>query len=152
MRTPVACDCWGGLAGNNFLVMKWLNSQVNPTRNEGIVKLISLAMGCLAALMLLAPMRAQSPAEAHTNKTLRGTVSCLQCRGMHDFHKGRPPTSCVRECVRDGSSYALIVGKKAYVLRGNDGQLQKVAGGKAMISGQLDGNTITVTTSGGVKK
>lgn len=58
--------------------------------------------------------------------------------------------ACTRACVRRGSKYALVVGDKVYVLDTQDkaalDALDKLAGQKAKVTGQPQGDTIAVSS------
>ena len=47
-------------------------------------------------------------------------------------------------CVSQGADYVLIVGDKRYVLQGDKSQLEKFAGGRAAVSGEVHGNILEV--------
>jgi hypothetical protein len=74
---------------------------------------------------------------------LTGLVSDATCKGMH-FRKAVTPFSCTLKCVHDGADYALIVGDTVYILEGHRPELDKFAGGRATIRGQVKGNRIVV--------
>jgi hypothetical protein len=84
------------------------------------------------------------PAEASTApKTLTGTVSDSMC-GAHHMEKDKSAAECTRECVKKGTKYALVVGKKVYTLEGHEAELDKVAGMKATVKGKVSGETVAV--------
>jgi hypothetical protein len=84
------------------------------------------------------------PAEASSaSKTLTGTVSDAMC-GAHHMEKGKSAAECTRDCVKKGTKYALIVGKKVYTLDGHEAELDKVAGMKATVKGKVSGETVVV--------
>lgn len=80
---------------------------------------------------------------AGTEEELTGLVSDATCKGMH-FRKTFTPFSCTLKCVHDGADYSLVVGDKVYVLEGHRADLDKFAGGRATIRGQVNGNRIAV--------
>ena len=51
---------------------------------------------------------------------------------------------CTRMCVKQGTKYALVVGKKVYTLEGHEAELDIVAGTKATVQGNVSGETLTV--------
>ena len=56
--------------------------------------------------------------------------------------------TCTAACVKKGSDYALIVKDKAYTLKADDAQkaeLAKLAGKMAMVTGDMAGDSITVS-------
>ena len=81
--------------------------------------------------------------DAGAEEELTGLVSDAICKGMH-FRKALTPFSCTLKCVHDGVDYSLVVGDKVYVLEDHRPELDKFAGGRATIRGQVNGNRITV--------
>jgi hypothetical protein len=81
--------------------------------------------------------------DAGVEEQLTGLVSDAICKGMH-FRKALTPFSCTLKCVHDGADYSLVVGDKVYVLEGHRAELDKFAGGRATIRGQVNGNRIAV--------
>jgi hypothetical protein len=75
-------------------------------------------------------------------ETLTGTVSDTMCGKKH-MMKGASDAQCTRECVKDGADYALLIGDKVYTLKGDKAQLDKLAGAKVVVEGQIDGDTVT---------
>jgi len=75
--------------------------------------------------------------------TLTGIVSDSMCGAQH-MAKDKSSAECTRECVKGGSKYALVVGKKVYTLEGHEAELDKVAGMKATVKGKVSGETVTV--------
>lgn len=73
----------------------------------------------------------------------RGTVTDSMCGKQH-MMKNLSAAECTRICVKAGSDFALVVGDKLYVLKGDKAQLDKFAGSPAVINGVLKGNAITV--------
>jgi hypothetical protein len=80
---------------------------------------------------------------AGDKEELTGLVSDAICKGMH-FRKALTPFSCTLKCVHDVADYSLVVGDKVYVLEGHRAELDKFAGGRATIRGQVNGNRIAV--------
>lgn len=80
------------------------------------------------------------------SQTLTGEVSDAMCGAKHEM-PGKP-ADCARSCVKHGSKYALVVGDQVYTLETSDkvalDTLDSLAGGKAKITGEVDGTTITV--------
>jgi hypothetical protein len=48
--------------------------------------------------------------------------------------------------VKQGTKYALVVGKKVYTLEGHEAELDKLAGSKATVKGRVTGETVAVQT------
>lgn len=56
------------------------------------------------------------------------------------------PAQCTRECVKQGSDYALVSNGKVYTLKGDAKQIDKYAGQKVSVSGSVSGNVIIVSS------
>jgi len=92
------------------------------------------------------------PAEASSeSKTLTGTVSDSMC-GAHHMEKGKSAAECTRDCVKKGTKYALVVGKKVYTLDGHEAELDKLAGERATVKGSLMGEMVMVESVAAAKK
>ncbi|MBI3402157.1 MAG: hypothetical protein HY048_12120 [Acidobacteria bacterium] len=79
--------------------------------------------------------------------TVTGTVGDAMCGTKHMM--AGDEAGCTRECVKKGSDYALIVKDKVYTLKANDAakaNLDKLAGKMAKVVGELNGETIQVTS------
>lgn len=76
------------------------------------------------------------------NQTFTGTVSDTMCGAKHTMMPGTPDAECVRQCVKAGSDYALVVGDKVYALKGNKAEFDKFAAQKVAVTGNLSGSTI----------
>jgi hypothetical protein len=83
---------------------------------------------------------------AGKSQTLTGEVSDSMCGAKHEM-PGKA-ADCTRACVKHGSNYALVVGDKVYTLQTSDqatlDTLDKLAGAKAKVTGEVDGTTVTV--------
>jgi hypothetical protein len=91
----------------------------------------------LATLILLSPFALAA------NQTLTGAVSDDMCGKKH-MSSGKSDADCTRECVKLGSGYALVVGDKVYKLKGAADQLDKYAGAKVTVTGDVKGDTVQV--------
>lgn len=80
---------------------------------------------------------------AQSSQAITGTVPDAMC-GAHHMMQGKTPTQCTRECVRQGSDFALASGDKVYILKGDKSQFDKFAGQSVTVKGKVDGKTITV--------
>jgi hypothetical protein len=96
----------------------------------------------LATAVLLATVSivAQTPGE---QKSLTGVVSDTMCGQTH-MMKDKPDAECLRYCVKQGTKYALVVGKTVYTLEGHEAELDKYAAQKVTAKGTLKGETLTV--------
>lgn len=79
-------------------------------------------------------------------KMLTGTVSDAMC-GAHHMAKDKSAAECTRTCVKQGTKYALVVGKKVYTLEGHEAELDKLAGMRATVKGKVSGETLTVQSA-----
>ncbi|HWO31942.1 MAG TPA: hypothetical protein VNO32_24360 [Candidatus Acidoferrum sp.] len=91
------------------------------------------------------PAQASSAPEA-----LTGTVSDSMC-GAHHMEKDKSTSECTRECVKKGTKYALVVGKKVYTLDGHEAELDKLAGEIATVKGSVMGEMVMVESVTPVK-
>lgn len=82
---------------------------------------------------------------AQATRTITGTVTDSMC-GVHHMMKDKSAAACTRECVKDGSDYALASGNKIYTLNGDKAQFDKLAGQNVVIKGTIDGTTIKVAS------
>lgn len=80
---------------------------------------------------------------AQAAQTFTGTVSDAMCGKKH-MMAGKTDAECTRECVKEGSDFALVVGGKVYTLKGNKTLLDKYAGMNVTVKGKVSGTTITV--------
>jgi hypothetical protein len=92
---------------------------------------VTLAVG---TLLLAGTWRAV----AAETKTLEGVVGDTMCGLKHQMGN-ISDKECTTKCVGMGSSYALIVGDTVYELNGKSGDLEKLAGAKAKVTGSVDG-------------
>ncbi len=103
----------------------------------------------LATTVLFATVSivAQTPGE---QKSLTGVVSDAMCGQTH-MRKDKPDADCLRYCVKQGTKYALVVGKSVYTLEGHEAELDKYAGQKVTVKGTLKGETVTVESVASAK-
>ncbi len=87
-----------------------------------------------------------------TERTLTGTVGDSKCKGQID-RKAVTKMSCTIQCTHsEGRDYVLVMDDAVYVLDGHRSDLDKFAGGRATITGHVDGNTVVVDSVSSVKK
>jgi len=83
---------------------------------------------------------------AGKTQALTGTVSDTMCGAKHE--ESSKAADCARGCVKHGANYALVVGDKVYTLQTSDktalDSLDKLAGAKATVTGDVDGTTVSV--------
>ena len=80
---------------------------------------------------------------AQATETLTGTVSDAMCGNKH-MMKGESAAQCTRDCVKEGSDYALVVGDRVYTLKGDKAAIDKLAGANVVVKGTLTGSTVTM--------
>lgn len=95
-----------------------------------------------SALLAGSAMLAGSHAFAAT-QTLSGVVSDSMCVKKH-MMPGKSDAECIRECVKSGSAYVLVVGNKSYTLKGKEAAIAPFAGKHATVQGPVDNSTIAV--------
>jgi hypothetical protein len=85
--------------------------------------------------------------------TVTGKVGDAMCGLKHKMASDE--AGCTRACIKNGSDYALIVKDKALMLKADTDQtkaaLNKLAGKRARIIGDQNGDTIQVTSVGAAK-
>jgi hypothetical protein len=125
-------------------------------KNKSIAK-PSIA-SVLALIAALAPAWAQPsktslPAQnSGAEQTLTGTVGDSKCKGRVIDRKAVTLLSCTYICTHSETrDYVLLTGNSIYVLTGHRNDLDKFGGGRATITGRVDGNTITVDSVSSVK-
>jgi hypothetical protein len=84
------------------------------------------------------------------DQTFTGTVSDTMCGAKHMM--SGPADECIRACVKSGSDYALVAGKKVYTLQGDKAAIDKFAGQQVTVTGKLSGNVIQVAVIAPPKK
>jgi len=95
------------------------------------------------ALVTAGLMLTASFAVAQATETLIGIVSDAMCGKTH-MMKGASAATCTRECVKEGSDFALVVGDKVYTLKGDKTAIDKFAGANVVVKGKLSGSTVTM--------
>jgi hypothetical protein len=100
----------------------------------------------VVGMLLMLGMAAVSALAGGKSQALTGVVSDAMCGAKHQM-PGQA-ADCTRACVKHGSNYALVVGDKVYTLETSDqatlDKLDKLAGAKAKVTGEVDGDTVTV--------
>jgi hypothetical protein len=108
---------------------------------------LSLAILSLSATLAITALAADKP------QTFTGKVSDAMCGASHMM--AGDAATCVRECVKKGSKYALLVGDKVYTLDTSDktalGELDKLADRQAKVTGQANGDVIAVSSVAAAK-
>ena len=112
----------------------------------GIILIFSLAIGQNNSAM------AASGQDSALTKQMTGMISDSICKGLH-VYKAHTQSSCAHDCVQlKGADYVLVVGPTVYTLQGNKAELEKFAGGRATVTGQVNGNTIAAQSVTAAKR
>ncbi len=77
-------------------------------------------------------------------KTYTGVVTDTMCGADHSKMGVTPVSKCVKDCVKGGAKYALLVGKEVYTLSDQNAP-EKYAGEKVKVTGTLDAKTKTLS-------
>src|SRR5579864_5077199 len=119
------------------------------------ILLLGTAIACVLALLIAtlgaaagaaAEESAQQATPSNPGQTYDGMVTCSRCGAKHSAAMGQKAADCARTCVRGGASFALIEGNATYRLEGDLGVLGRLAGRRARIMGELNGNTIRISS------
>ncbi len=101
-----------------------------------ILAFLALSAILTAAQMQMPSSETKPDKSSATPKTLTGIVSDSMC-GAHHMAKDKSPADCARMCVKQGMKYALVVGSKVYTLEGHEAELDKLAGERASVKGEV---------------
>jgi|SRR5450755_1021519 len=120
------------------------------------ILLLGTAMACALALLfatlgaVAGAAAAEEAARQETppslEKAYEGMVTCTRCGAKHSAALGRTAAVCTRVCVRGGASFALVGADETYILDGDLGALAKLAGQRARIVGERNGNIIRISS------
>lgn len=80
-------------------------------------------------------------------QTYEGMVTCSRCGAKHSRALGQKADDCARTCVRGGASFVLVEPDATYILDGDLGTLGRLAGQRVRIVGELNGNTIKISSA-----
>ncbi len=75
------------------------------------------------------------------SQSLEGVISDAMCVKRH-MMPGKSDAECIKECVKDGSSYVLVVGERSYTLKAKAETLAALAGKHVQVKGELNQNTL----------
>lgn len=103
------------------------------------MRLKSILAASASLVLASAALLAQSAAATQTT----GIVTDAMCGAEH-MMSNTTAAACTRACVKQGSGYALVVGKKVYTLKGHEADLNKFAGEKVTVTGKTSGDAIAV--------
>jgi len=98
---------------------------------------------CLSALLIL------SLSTSAADKTLTGKISDSMCGASHAkmaAAHGGTDRSCTLDCIKAGAKYVFVSGGKVYSIDNQDfADLQKDAGRTVRLTGDVNGDTVTVS-------
>jgi hypothetical protein len=124
--------------------------------NKSIAK---TSIAAVLALTALAPAWAQSSKlslsaqTSEAEQTLTGTVGDAKCKGQTLDRKNLTLLSCTHLCTNsEHRDFVLVTRDAVYVLNGHRNELDKFGGGRATITGRVDGNTVLVDSVSSIKK
>ncbi len=101
-------------------------------------------VGLLALCMSMAGLGNAQPVTQHV--TLTGYITCTTCV-LPNACKAQTRFGCTQWYVNQGASYLLVVGDMKYRLTGMEKELLKAAAENSVtITGDFDGNEVTVTS------
>jgi hypothetical protein len=72
-----------------------------------------------------------------------GTLSETMCGAKH-MMAGKSDAECTHACIKASSKYALVADKKVYVLSGPQEEFFKLAGKRVRVTGENNGDSISV--------
>ena len=106
----------------------------------------TLCLLTLTAFATIAPSRALFA----DSQTWTGQISDSACGAKHEEAaegQGKmPDRECTQACIRGGSKYVLVVDGKVLQIANQDlADLATHAGHKVQVTGELKGNTITIS-------
>jgi hypothetical protein len=104
-------------------------------------KTATLTLALLSAIMIPAIQQVHA-----ASQPIDGVISDSMCGKKHTMMTGKTDAQCIQECVKNGASYALVVGDKVYTLVAKPQTIAPFAGKQVHIEGDVKGNTIAVTS------
>lgn len=102
----------------------------------------AILLSALIGALLLNAEAADNKGNSAGKQTLTGEISDDMCGSKHMMDGST--AHCTRECVKNGSNYALVVGDQVYKLKGHKEEVDKLAGQHATVTGNLNGDTLEV--------
>ncbi len=104
----------------------------------------------LFAFALLSTVLIPAVQQIHAaSQTIDGIVSDTMCGKKHMI-AGKTDAECIQECMKSKVSYALVAGTKVYTLAGKPQSIASFAGKHVRVEGDLNGNTLTLTSIHGM--
>ncbi len=111
-----------------------------------VVVVAGLYIASVTAFLLPVQVHAASEATSSNSVTFIGTVSCSRCQGYPPLHKGYTRWTWALHSVGDGDDIVLVLGNTIYRLQGDKDQLLEYMEDKAVVTGHVEGRTLTVQT------
>ena len=83
-------------------------------------------------------------------QTWTGEISDSHCNAEHEpLAEGDPvlpSPECVKLCLKSGFKYVMVIGEKVYMIANqNNTDLDKFAGREVKVTGEMKGDSITIT-------
>ena len=112
--------------------------------------LSSMARICRLLTTTLAVVTLSLIALRAADQTWVGEISDSACGMKHDSGAENVPTppanECVANCIRGGSKYVIVASDKVFqIANQNAAGLADLAGSKVKITGELKGDTVTIS-------
>jgi hypothetical protein len=109
------------------------------------LKSIAAVLVLTATIAAAQTSSAQTPQAVAAQQSLAGTVKCAaQASGHYTCRRNQTLLTCTLACVAQGSSFVLDTGSKIYFLTSDERTFEQLAGGKAVLTGQVIGSTFAV--------
>lgn len=96
----------------------------------------------ILSMVMTSGISAMCQAEAAT-QTMNGVISDSMCVKKH-MMPGKSDAECIKECIKDGSTYVLVVGDKSYSLKSKAETIAPFAGKHVQVQGDLKQDAISV--------
>jgi len=110
----------------------------------------AIAVGIALLIASLGFVAAAAAEQVRTYRVVdheyEGMVTCSRCGAKHSSALAKNASVCVRICVHDGATFALVDANSIYLLDGDLIAIKKFAGERAHVVGVLTGNTIKVSS------
>ena len=78
--------------------------------------------------------------------TVTGILTDDMCTKKH-MMPGKANADCVRDCIKHGAKYVIVLAGKVVQLSGNGSSLGELAGKKVTVVGELKGNILKVSSA-----
>jgi hypothetical protein len=113
-------------------------------------RIAAIALVLTATIAAAHISSAQESQAAGEQQSLTGTVRCAaQASGHYTCRRNQTAMSCALDCAAQGSGFVLQTASGTYSLTGDESVLEKLAGGRAELTGRMIGSTFAVNTGSG---